>query len=117
MSPNTTLGSMLRDARAAHDLSLQDVAQRARCSPAYVQKLESDSVRSPSPRVLARLAEALGLAYNDLMQAADYGPVTGDAAPAIAGAVKRFSNAHIVQLLEQLQEDVADIKSALSQTE
>jgi len=106
----STLGSILGDARAAHDLSLQQVAQRAGCSAGYVHKLELDRVRTPSPRVLAGLAEALGLAYAELMAAAGYEPAaTKTEPPAIPGAVKRFSNAHIVELLEHLQDEVHEI--------
>ena len=45
--PTNTLGITLRDTRAAHDLSLQQVADRAGCSPGYVHKLEMDRVRKP----------------------------------------------------------------------
>jgi transcriptional regulator with XRE-family HTH domain len=109
-----SVGSMIRDARAAHGLSLQQVAARAGCSSGYVHKLETDRVRTPSPRVLARLAEALGLAYGELMQAADYEQPPGSlAAPSAPGAVQRYSNAHIVLLLEALQRDVAELKALL----
>ena len=105
-----SLGTILRDARSAHDLPLQQVAERAGCSPGYVHKLEMDRVRTPSPRVLARLAEALGLAYDELMAAAGYEQTASAAAPpSMPGAVKRYSNAHIVQLLEQLREEVGQI--------
>ncbi len=109
-----TLGALLGGARAAHDLSLQDVAARAGCSPGYVHKLEADRVRTPSPRVLAGLARALGLGYGELMEAAGYDASDhDDEPPRVPGAVKRFSNAHIVELLEALQRDVDEIKSAL----
>ena len=72
-----SIGSVLKEARAAHDLSQQEVAQRAGCSAGYVHKLETDHVRTPSPRVLAGLAEALGLAYGELMRAAGYDQTEG----------------------------------------
>jgi hypothetical protein len=69
-------------------------------------------LRTPSPRVLAGLAEALGLAYRELMRAAGYDQTEGGPpAPELPGAVKRYSNAHIVQLLEQLRDDIQEIKS------
>jgi transcriptional regulator with XRE-family HTH domain len=111
----SSLGVLLRDSRTAHALSLIEVAERAGCSAGYVHKLESDRVRTPSPRVLARLAEALGLSYGELMGAAGYEkPEGGSAPPKLPGAVKRYSNAHIVELLEQLQKDVHELKSMLS---
>jgi transcriptional regulator with XRE-family HTH domain len=112
-----TLGAVLAEARAAHDLSLQDVATSAGCSPGYVHKLESDRVRTPSPRVLAGLASALGLRYGDLMTAAGYeAPSDSGASHPMPTAIKRFSNAHIVELLEQLRRDMDELK-ALVQSE
>jgi len=111
-----TLGNLLSEARAAHELTLQDVAARAGCSSGYVHKLEADLVRTPSPRVLAGLADALGLVYDELMTAVGYeAPTSGHEAPTRRHptAVKRYSNAHIVELLEQLQRDVDEVKSML----
>jgi transcriptional regulator with XRE-family HTH domain len=104
---------MLRDAREALALSLHDVAERAGCSTGYVHKLEMNRVRTPSPRVLAGLAEALGLSYRELMRSVGYEP-HDDAAPTRPGAVKRFSNAHIVELLEALQNDVNELRAVLA---
>jgi len=101
---------MLRDSREGLALSLHEVAERAGCSSGYVHKLEMNLVRTPSPRVLAGLAEALGLSYGQLMRSAGYQP-HDDAAPTRPGAVKRFSNAHIVELLEALQHDVDELKT------
>jgi transcriptional regulator with XRE-family HTH domain len=110
--PKRTLGSLLREARAAHGVSLQEVADSAGCSTGYVHKLESDGVRTPSPRVLAGLARALGLGYGQLMAAAGYDTSSiNDALPKVPTAIKRYSNAHIVELLEHLQSDVSEIKS------
>jgi len=110
-----TVGGLLGEARAAHDLSLQEVATGAGCSPGYVHKLEADLVRTPSPRVLAGLARALGLAYGDLMTAAGYDVPAGadDGARTGPSAIKRYSNAHIVELLEQLQRDVGRVRVLL----
>ena len=113
---NPSLGTILKDARTAHDLSLQQVADRAGCSPGYVHKLEADRVRTPSPRVLAGLAEALALDYPELMHAAGYEqPDATRPAPAVPGAVKRYSNAHIVALLEELQQQVHDLHELVTQ--
>ena len=51
---------------------------------------------------------------DDLMRAAGYGPQPDGTAPRVPGAIKRFSNAHIVELLEQFRHDVAAIKAALA---
>jgi transcriptional regulator with XRE-family HTH domain len=106
-----SVGTLLKEARAAHGLSQEEVARRAGCSAGYVHKLESDRVRTPSPRVLAGLAEALALSYGDLMQAAGYDELArSPQAPGLPGAIKRYSNAHIVELLEQLQGEIREIK-------
>jgi transcriptional regulator with XRE-family HTH domain len=110
----SSLGEMLRGTRAGLALSMQDVAQRAGCSAGYVHKLEMNRVRTPSPRVLAGLAEALGLSYQQLMTAAGYEPGDKPSAPGRPGAVKRYSNAHIVELLEALQHDMAELKALLA---
>jgi transcriptional regulator with XRE-family HTH domain len=109
-----SLGTLLGDARAGLALSLHEVALRAGCSAAYVHKLESDVVKTPSPRVLARLAEALGLPYDDVMRAAGYDPQANVPRPERPGAIKRYSNAHIVELLEALQRDVRELKALVA---
>ncbi|HEV3280392.1 MAG TPA: helix-turn-helix transcriptional regulator [Acidimicrobiales bacterium] len=116
MSPivesGSSLGRLLHDSRATLGISLQEVAEHAGCSTAYVHKLEQDRVRTPSPRVLAGLARTLGIDYGLVMRTAGYDPPSQhdpDAAPAVA----RFSNAHIVQVLEALRADVAELKQDL----
>ena len=111
----TTLGSLLGAARSAHRLSLQEVAEHAACSPGYVHKLEADLVRTPSPRVLSGLARALGLPYGELMSAAGYDSPDSrdDGPPRVPTAVKRYSNAHIVELLEGLQQEIAELRLLL----
>jgi transcriptional regulator with XRE-family HTH domain len=115
-----SLGALLHEARADHDLTFVEVAARARCSPGYVHKLEADRVHTPSPRVLAGLANALGLPYRQLMAAAGYDP-PGDSGegtrPRFPSAVKRFSNAHIVELLEQLQTDLRELRRLVERSE
>jgi transcriptional regulator with XRE-family HTH domain len=105
---------MLKAARSGLSLSLAEVAERAGCSAGYVHKLELDRVRTPSPRVLNRLGEALGLPYGALMAAAGYDAPPDVPAPERPGAVKRYSNAHIVELLEALQHEVAELKALLA---
>lgn len=108
--------SELRGARTARGMSLQAVAQAAKVSAAYVHKLEAGSVRSPSPRVLLRLAGVLGLKYERLMQGAGYA-VSGTAA---AGAGRKganmkkpssrgFTNEEIVRLLGSVQKSLDEL--------
>jgi len=112
---DSSLGRLLSEARAALGVSLQDVADSAGCSSAYVHKLEQDRVRTPSPRVLAGLTKALGLEYGTVMQAVGYVPAKTEAAAAEPAALNRFSNAHIVHLLEELKSDVAALSRLVSE--
>lgn len=48
-------------------LTLRQTAEPARLSPAYLHKLEHGRVKSPSPAVLERLANALQIDYKELL--------------------------------------------------
>lgn len=69
---NTELAEALRTARAMKGLSLKAVAEPAGISATYLQKLERGEVQDPSPHVLHRLSEQLGLDYGELMRLAGY---------------------------------------------
>jgi HTH-type transcriptional regulator, competence development regulator len=67
-----TLGGQLHEVRTLRSLSLKAVADPAGISTAYLQKLERDEVRSPSPHILYRLSEVLRVPYPTLMALAGY---------------------------------------------
>ena len=76
-----SIGAVLRQAREVRGRSSIETARNARISPAYLSKLENDAVRRPSPAVLHRLSEVLGVPYAELMALVGY-PVPGvDASP------------------------------------
>ncbi len=66
------IGLELFTARRAMARSLRDVSSAAGISAAYLQKLERAQVDEPSPRILRRLAEVLGIGYPRLMELAGY---------------------------------------------
>jgi transcriptional regulator with XRE-family HTH domain len=66
------LGKELHEVRERAGLSLDVVAGAARISGAYLHKLERGGVDNPSPRVLARIAQALKIPYLRLMELAGY---------------------------------------------
>jgi transcriptional regulator with XRE-family HTH domain len=66
------LGQELGQRRQSKGLSLEAVAAPAKISAAYLHKLERGTVNNPSPRVLARVAESLGVDYLRLMELAGY---------------------------------------------
>ena len=67
-----SIGNALRQAREVRELSAVDAARASGISPAYLSRLENDAVHKPSPNVLHRLSEALGLPYADLMRLSGY---------------------------------------------
>jgi len=67
-----SIGAVLRQAREVRQLSAGDAARAARISPAYLNRLENDAVRKPSPHVLHQLSEALAVPYNDLLRLSGY---------------------------------------------
>ncbi len=67
-----SLGAQLHEVRRLKEKSLKAVAEPAGISAAYLQKLERDEVKRPSPHVLHALAEVLGVPYMTLMEAAGY---------------------------------------------
>jgi transcriptional regulator with XRE-family HTH domain len=71
-----TLGAVLRQAREVRGLTANETARRAGISGAYITKLENDEVKRPSPVVLQRLGEVLGVPYGQLMALVGY-PVPG----------------------------------------
>jgi transcriptional regulator with XRE-family HTH domain len=62
-----SVGTVLRRARELRGLAAMETARRAGISSAYLSKLENDSVKRPSPDVLYRLGEVLGVPYAELM--------------------------------------------------
>lgn len=66
------LGARLRQVRKLRGWSLREAAEKAEISPAYLQKLESGQVQTPSPHVLYNLAEQLRVPYSTLMELAGY---------------------------------------------
>lgn len=66
------LGTTLKEVRGLLGKSLKAVADPANISAAYLLKLEKGEVAAPSPHVLHRLAETLGVEYLELMRLAGY---------------------------------------------
>ena len=67
-----TIGAVLRRSREVRGLSSIETARGADISPAYLSKLENDAVKRPSPGVLHRLGEVLGVPYAELMALVGY---------------------------------------------
>lgn len=70
MAPS--FGAVLKQAREVRALSALDAARAAGISAAYLNKLENDAVKKPSPHVLHQLSEALTVPYAELMRLNGY---------------------------------------------
>ncbi|HZP45168.1 MAG TPA: helix-turn-helix transcriptional regulator [Candidatus Binataceae bacterium] len=70
-----TFGQVVRERRRKLDLTQQEVARRIKTSTPYVGHLEAGK-RRPSVKVIARLAEVLGLEQRELFFLAHPGAVS-----------------------------------------
>lgn len=112
--PTAEMGERIRSAREAAGLSTQTAAEAAGISTGYLFKIESGVVGTPSPRVLHRVGDAVGVGYWDLMKLAGYVVPDGEQPapaprPAPAGGA---TNELIVELLEEIREDVRALRAA-----
>jgi HTH-type transcriptional regulator, competence development regulator len=85
-----SIGAALRQAREVRQMSAVDAARAAGISPAYLNRLENDTVKKPSPHVLHRLSEALTVPYAELLRLSGYRLPDGgepSAAQTVGGAL------------------------------
>lgn len=66
------LAKLLRRRRLALNLSVIEVARRARLADSNVARLEQSAIANPRPETLRRLADVLGLDLADLYAASGY---------------------------------------------
>jgi HTH-type transcriptional regulator, competence development regulator len=98
-----SLGTQLHEVRKLKNLSLKAAADPAGISAAYLQKLERDEVKQPSPHVLYGLAGALGVPYEKLMELAGYVVPAADREKVKPGSVLAYALSG-----EDLTEDEAE---------
>lgn len=76
------LGEYLRNARQNKKMSLRAVEKETGISNPYLSQLESGKIQQPSPTVLHKLADLLGIDYSTAMRLAGYPvPATPAASP------------------------------------
>lgn len=63
---------LLRQLREKRGLSLRQIEAGTGVSNAYLSQIESGKVGPPSPKIIEKLASALGYSYVDLMRAAGH---------------------------------------------
>lgn len=76
--PIMPLGETLKTARLKAGLTLRAAEGETGISNGYLSQLESDAVKTPSPRHLYQLARVYGIAYQTLMSDAGYPIPEGD---------------------------------------
>jgi transcriptional regulator with XRE-family HTH domain len=69
-NPNSRLGILLRQARKTRGLTLEVLAETVGLTPGALSHIESGR-RLPDPKNAVRIAEALGLPVDDVLQALD----------------------------------------------
>jgi transcriptional regulator with XRE-family HTH domain len=99
-----SLGAQLHEVRKVRNLSLKGAAEPAGISAAYLQKLERNDVKQPSPHVLYALAEVLDIPYEKLMELAGYVVPAADKAKVKPGSVLAYALSS-----EDISEDEAEV--------
>lgn len=61
-----SFGKLIRDTRLKSGIGLNDMARRARISPAYLSRMERGLEPPPRDEVLERFAAILGLTLDDV---------------------------------------------------
>jgi transcriptional regulator with XRE-family HTH domain len=77
-----TVGEVIRRERRARSLTLKELAERAILSVVYLGEIERGK-KYPSPLVLERLAEALGLDLPEVLEMVAYELRTAKRAPVL----------------------------------
>lgn len=69
-SKNTSLGSVVRQARDLKKLSLRTVEEMTGISNAYLSQIENDKIKKPSADILHKLATTYKIDFNYLLHIA-----------------------------------------------
>ena len=108
-----TLGSALRRAREAAELSLRDVERRTGIKSGHLSQLETGTIARPEMAILWDLAAVYGVAFDELLALAGFSP----AATGARDARRRMTVA--LRALEELSPEeqttaltfIADLKA------
>ena len=63
----TEFGRVVKALRTSNDMTLRELAARAKIPPGYLSELEAGKKKNPSLDVLERLARALGVPVGQLL--------------------------------------------------
>lgn len=70
--PNKEFGKYLRAARVSKNLTLSQIGKEVGLSHSYLSQIETGLKKAPSPEILKKLAEAIGVPYLEMMEKAGY---------------------------------------------
>ncbi|RXT02876.1 helix-turn-helix domain-containing protein [Ammoniphilus sp. CFH 90114] len=65
-------GDFLRESRLQQKLSIRKLERLSGVSNAYISQIENGNRGIPSPEILRKIAEPLGLSYEELLEKAGY---------------------------------------------
>ena len=97
-----TLGQYLAELRQGKGITFRDLEQKTGISNGYLNLLEHDRVKRPSPEFLFKIANFYGVAFSSLMGLAGYPTEDADR----SGASRRHEVA--AALLKDLTKDELD---------
>jgi transcriptional regulator with XRE-family HTH domain len=66
------LSSELKRLRESRGLTLRELAEGTGISNAYLNQLENDRIKEPSPNIIAKISKFYGVSYQRLMKLAGY---------------------------------------------
>jgi len=98
----TTLGQYLAELRQGKGLTFRELEAKTGISNGYLNLLEHDRVKQPSPEVLFKLANSYGVPFTSLMKLAGYPTET------TKGSHTDQNKEIAVALLKGLSEDELD---------
>jgi len=74
-----TLGQFLAELRQGRGLTFRDLEERSSISNGYLNLLEHDRIKKPSPETLFKLSNFYGVPFSSLMKLAGYPTESADA--------------------------------------
>src|SRR5207249_3611221 len=114
MGKHATLANRLKELRRALAWTQQDLSRASGLTRSYISRLEMGDIALPSSEKLRALAQALGTAPDDLLQAAGYidNPSEASDLPDIKVYLRRKYFMHDARTLQAIETIVSCLHSA-----
>lgn len=95
------LSSELKRLRDSRRLTLRELSEQTGVSNAYLNQLENDRIKEPSPNIIAKLSQFYGVSYQRLMKLAGY---------IVPGSKDNSSERHIEGLKDLSSDDIEQVR-------